>query len=167
MAVFKKFIMIFFILFLGACSASSSQSVILAPTAVDGVDKTASVVVFSPDQKFQELIPAVEFALVSNLNMRGTFKLSQANLESSDFILEVEILDAKRVSTGSRAALGMLAGKARITLRAKFFESGNDQPLGIVEVEGKSSSGTIFSGTTDEAIQKAVQEITQWIRARK
>ena len=154
-------------LFFSGCAGGSSSNEIMAFQPVDGIDKTVMVVVYSENERAQKRIPEVENALVSGLNLRGTFKRAATDLETSDFTLEVEILDTKNVGDSSRVMLGALAGRAKITLRAKFFERGNETPLGIIETQGKSSGGTVFAGTNDQAAQNAVQEILQWIRARK
>lgn len=87
-------------------------------------------------------------------------------MPDSDYTLAVTILDAKSVGGTKRAMLGALAGRARLTLQAALYKTGTRDPIGLVETEAKSSGGTIFAGTNDDAIALAAEEITTWLAGR-
>jgi len=163
-AVLNKIGFAFFILVLTGCAAESSQNVIIPSQPVDGVGATVNVIVTAQDPGHRSLVEEVERVLIFNLNSRRIFDMARTNLEPSDYVLEVRIIGANSVDHDSRIAFGGLAGKAKISLRASLFEYGAEKALGIVEVEGTSSGGTMFAGTNEESIQKAVTEILNFLR---
>jgi len=163
-AVLKKLGFALFILILTGCAAGSSQNVIIPTQPIDGVGATLNVIVTAQDPGDRALVEELERVLIFNLNSRRIFDMARTHLDPSDYVLEVRIIGVKSVDHDSRIAFGGLAGKAKITLRASLFEYGVETALGIVEVEGTSSGGTMFAGTNEDAIQNAVTEILNFLR---
>jgi len=163
----KRIPYIFLFFLITACSAGSSQRHIVPLSSFDGANKVADIQVFTQNQELRTFVQEVRTTLATNLNSRRVFGRAGWFLDNSDYTIKVEIIGGKSVSEDSRIAFGGLAGRARIKLRVNLFETGSDQPLGVVEVDGNSSGGTMFAGTNDDAIENAVLEIVFWLQSRR
>jgi len=81
----------------------------------------------------------------------------------SDLQLTAEITWLKRVSGGDRFWLGALAGRAMISVDVEFIETSSGNVIGAFVADGKSSGGTAFAGTTQEAIDRVIEKIDEFI----
>jgi len=82
------------------------------------------------------------------------------NAISSDSGIKVhaDIKEITIVTDGSRAFLGALAGRGRILIQVTVSDLKSGNKIEVFEAEGKSSAGTAFAGTTDQAVQLAAEQ---------
>ena len=72
--------------------------------------------------------------------------------------IESDIRAIKPVSDNSRQWFGALAGQAKILVKVTIFDLKSGNQIESFEVEGKSGQSA-YAGTTDEAIQKAAEQV--------
>ena len=77
--------------------------------------------------------------------------------------MDVDVLGLVNVTTTARALVGGLAGRGKIQLRVQLVEIEGGRVLCELAAEGKSSGGTVFSGTTSEAVDEAVAAIIAYL----
>jgi hypothetical protein len=101
-------------------------------------------------------------ALVSGLKETRLFVSvagNPADLEAGDGVkISVAITVLKKVTDNARAWTGALAGRARLTVRVTITDLKSGQPIEAFIAEGQSGASA-YAGTTDEAVQQAVQPI--------
>ena len=101
-------------------------------------------------------------ALVSSLKETRLFVSvagNPAGLEADDGVkISVAIIALKKVTDNARAWTGALAGRARIAVRVTITDLKSGQPIESFAAEGQSGESA-YAGTTDEAVQQAVQPI--------
>jgi len=78
-------------------------------------------------------------------------------------LVKAEITDIKKVSEGARFFLGMFAGSAWIKAKVSLVEASTARVIGTYDIEGNSGSSG-FSGGTNSAINKAVDEIVKIVK---
>jgi len=99
------------------------------------------------------LAKAVQVALLA----RRDFQVVKDDGSTAPVTLQLTVTGGKEVDEISRIGLGVLAGAARLAVRVEVFDAG--RPLDAFDVQAKSSSGTIFSGTTDQAASIVAEQI--------
>ena len=78
-------------------------------------------------------------------------------------MVKADITDIKKVSEGARFFLGMFAGSAWIKAKVSLIEASTARVIGTYDVEGNSGSSG-FSGGTNSAVNKAVDEIIKIVK---
>jgi hypothetical protein len=73
--------------------------------------------------------------------------------------IEIKILDIKKISRDERQWAGALAGRARILVRASITDLSSGKPVETFDAEGQSSGGSNLAGITDEAVQRAAEQV--------
>lgn len=154
-------------LLLSACAASGSIQVTSSvPASIDSAKSGAVDVATSVAGK-TETADALQKAIISQLLSKNVFKSVTAT-DQSDYLLKVNVVDVKEVSQGARIMLGALAGKAGITAQVDVLDRRNGTVTGSMVAKGQSSGGTVFAGTTQEAIdQTATQIVDYLLRSRR
>jgi len=79
-----------------------------------------------------------------------------------DLRVEARIVLLKKVTAESRAARGMLAGRARVAADVVLIEVTTGAVVGRFTVEGQSSG----VGTTEQAIRRASEQLVAFVLAR-
>jgi hypothetical protein len=77
----------------------------------------------------------------------------------SGIILEAEIKEIRKISKNTRLWAGALAGRARICVHVKISDLNSGNQIETFEADGESSCGSALAGTTDEAIERAADEV--------
>ncbi len=72
--------------------------------------------------------------------------------------INADIREIKRVSDDAREWVGALAGHAHILIRVTASDLKSGKQIEVFEVAGQSGASA-FAGTTDEAIQRAAQQV--------
>jgi hypothetical protein len=73
--------------------------------------------------------------------------------------IKIDIKEIKKVSAGEREWAGALAGRARIMVVATVSDLSSGKLIGTFDVVGESSGGSNLAGTTDEAVQRAAEQV--------
>jgi len=94
------------------------------------------------------------FAAISGLSAGG----------NGDLRVDANISDLRRVSSGARVMLGAFAGRGNMTVDVKLVDTRSGDTVGSFTSQGTSSGGTVFSGTTDQAVELAARQIVEYIR---
>ena len=82
---------------------------------------------------------------------------------AADLKLKADIVEMRKVSTGKRMMLGGLAGRGSVKVNAELLDGRNGTKLGAFTSEGKTSGGTVFAGTTEQALQRAAEQIAGFV----
>ena len=91
------------------------------------------------------------FANVSEIETNNSSATTGIKVES-------KITEIKKVSDNARVWFGGLAGKAHVTAQVTVTEFGSGKEIETFEVVGISGNSA-RSGTTDEAIQRAAEQV--------
>lgn len=105
-------------------------------------------------------------AKLRNANLFQSVVSLANNPETSyyDLILNMKIKDLKKVSTTSRIMFGMFAGRSKILVENELVDHSTGHRVGSFTAQGKSSGGTVFAGTTDQALEKVADQIVNFVQ---
>ena len=59
--------------------------------------------------------------------------------------------------------LGAFAGRGSVKVSADLLDGRSGGKLSAFTSEGKTSAGTVFAGTTEQALQRAAEEIAGFV----
>jgi len=100
-------------------------------------------------------------AIISGLNETKMFPSVTASKpadSSNGVIVNAEIRAIKKVSDRAREWSGALAGRARVLIRVTISDLNSGSQIEVFEADGESGKAA-FAGTTDEAIQRAAEQV--------
>jgi hypothetical protein len=156
----RRFVLVLSILgTLTACSSSVKTTMQAAPTESIEKFKTMAVIVNATEggatdaEKFHRV-------LAGALTTLRRWDFVKAN---SDVTLTVTIVELTKVSQPMRVLFGAMMGQASIETDVVLTDAAGTV-LTQFHVKGKSSGGSIFAGTTDEAFEEAANEIAAVLR---
>jgi hypothetical protein len=159
------------------CIFSGCLLVLLAGCASSGVVKSASptfasapvthdlavVETSSSVTNANAQIKLLNAMIISGLQQSGKFgRVSGNKIETSAASGIKIIADVKEfygVSDSARMLIGGLAGRARVLIQVTVSDMKSGNQIETFEAEGKSSGGTAFSGTTDQAVERAAEQV--------
>lgn len=131
--------------------------------------KTAIVHVTSQLPESRQEIFQLESLIIAKLREKGIFeKVISGNTSPdapADLKLDGKIVELKKVNAGMRVMLGAFAGQGRVLVDVALIEQKSGDGIAKFMAEGKSSGGTIFAGTTEQAIERAAEQIVGFIQA--
>lgn len=128
--------------------------------------QTVSVKVITLLTNCQEEIEKIEKTLIEKLQETNIFKEIQNNTQKADLIIEINIEELAKVTKAERFWYGALAGRAKVAGKVKLLEGSSGKVLGSFYLESESSGGTIFAGTTEQAIDNFVKQIISYIQEK-
>ena len=99
--------------------------------------------------------------MVDQLTKKAVFR-AVVDKTGADYLVRVKITSLKDVGSTERLMLGALAGRASISADVEVYDR-TGAFIGGMTAEGKSSGGTIFAGTTKEAIELAAGQIANYL----
>lgn len=105
---------------------------------------------------------ALKRAIVAQLVSKKVFR-SVTDVDSSDYVLKVDVVEVNEVSQGARIFFGTLAGQAAITANVEVLDRKDGRILSSMVAKGQSSGGHVFAGTTQEAIDQAATQISDYL----
>ncbi len=133
--------------------------------------KILTIHVYSEDKKASSQVSALESQLRQDLRNRGRFETvyfsDEKQEKSADLKLDVKLLKVRRVSSLSRVMFGAFAGRAKLVAQVQIADLNTQAEVASFEVEGKSSGGTVFAGTTDQAVQQVSKQIVDYLTSGK
>ncbi len=155
-----------FALLLSACAASGSVQ--MKPAGFSAVDskKSAAVEVTSSVADKADTATALKQAIVAQLASKNVFK-AITTADAADYQLKVNVLSVSDVGQGTRIMLGAFAGQAEISAQVDVIDSKAGKAMGSFIAKGQSSGGTIFAGTTQQAIDQAAAQIADHLLANR
>lgn len=109
--------------------------------------------------------------IASGLQQSGQFKRVTSSVPPEDSAphlkVTARIKDLSKVSDGARVAVGALAGRASIVVDVELTDLPRGESIGTFQAVGKSSAGWVGAGTTDQAVQRAGEQIAAEILKRR
>ncbi len=113
-----------------------------------------------------KIIDAVVMRLRNLAVFKKVYSAEQASPEDiADLKLNVRVTNIKRVTKASRLWFGSMAGQGRIKANIELFDLLANIKVRQATVEGVTSIGTAFSGSTEEAIDKLAEAIAEYFQA--
>jgi hypothetical protein len=160
-----------FILLLAAGCASTGNSTMSQPLSVQlSHYKSATIEVRSTlsknPEKLDEFMVQLESRIIAKLREQKAFEkiYSQAETDShSDLRITVIITKIRDIDNFDRVMWGALAGQAKTEATVEFKEQTTDRLVGSGKIEGKSSNGTVLSGTTAEAVDRVADQVVNLV----
>ncbi|MCS7215237.1 MAG: hypothetical protein RMI30_07120 [Thermodesulfovibrio sp.] len=126
-------------------------------------NKTAQVVVETQIPGTDKELEQTETVLIEKLKSANIFSSIVGKNQNADFLLKINIEELVRVSKSDRFWLGALAGRAKIAGKVTLVENFSGRSIGSFYIESTSSGGTIFAGTTEDAINKFADDIVKYL----
>jgi hypothetical protein len=128
--------------------------------------ESASVTVNTilPDCKKE--IEQIEKSLTAKLKEYNIFSKITDKSQSPDLIIKVEIEELVKVSKSERFWFGAMAGRGKVNGRITLIEEFSGKIIGSFYVESLTSGGSIFAGTTEQAINNFIEKIISFIQEK-
>ncbi len=157
----KKLSIIILLFFLIGCASQTS----VKPDSLFQIKevKSVSVIVDTIIPSSEKEIEAIEQKLIEKLREANIFSKVSIKNQKSDLIIKVQIEELVKVSKSDRFWFGSLAGRAKVAGKVTLIESFSGKVLVSFDLEAISSGGTIFAGTTEQAIDNFVEKLTDFI----
>ncbi len=158
----KRFNLLFILLiFLTGCAAQTT--IRPAKEIKIGNVKTIAVRVATGLPDCQREIAQIRERLREKLKNSGLFEEVLTEDRNSDLILRVDIEEMVKVSKADRFWYGAFAGRGKVAGQITLIEGGSGKILGQAHIESITSGGSIFAGTTEEAIENFTEKIKLFI----
>jgi len=152
------------LLFTGCASSGASRFSQPLNTKLSNY-KTVVVSVKSNVANTEALVMQIEGAILSALKNQGKFlKVSSSvigNAADTELKVAVTITEVEDVDTFNRVMLGAFAGQGKVHADLELTESQSGKILAKGSIEGKTSGGSIFAGTTPEAAERVAEEVVR------
>lgn len=173
----KRRLLLTVVIVMGFClmsCAASNESVITTPIAIKlsqykdiMVSVTGSITDSMADPISDEEKDLLVYEILKGLELTGKFQQVKVSDPSGQIICELfvkaEVIKINRVSRVARIMGGGLAGQASVELKVKLVDYKDNKLIGETNVTGKSSGGTIFAGTTEEAIKEGAKGVVAFV----
>ncbi|NKB24006.1 MAG: DUF4410 domain-containing protein [Kiritimatiellae bacterium] len=109
----------------------------------------------------------LESEIISRLRTKGLFErvFSRAAGDDAphDLTVLVTIKEIRKVSPGARVTLGAFAGQGKMIVNIQLLDASSGSVVAQATAEGKTSGGTVFAGTTPQAVSKIADEVVKLI----
>ncbi|MCL4537286.1 MAG: DUF4410 domain-containing protein [Nitrospirae bacterium] len=158
-------VMIFALGFYG-CASTSTVNTTIVPTVPLDSFKTVSINVQTKVEDSEKEMQAFKGILISELTKKNKWEVITGNASQGQLGLTATITNLNKVGGASRILMGALAGRASVEVEVVLKDS-KGNVISQFSVNGKSSGGTIFAGTTDQALEKAAEQIVAFMDGRK
>jgi len=130
-----------------------------AAVTYDFVQVTVTSTLANADREIQ-LLNALVITGLQQTGRFGHVTSSYApDMTGMGLKVTAEIRELRGVSEAGRIWFGGLAGRARLLVHVTVTDIKSGAPVETFDAEGKSSGGTVFAGTTDQAIQRTAEQI--------
>ncbi len=168
MNIATKSKMVFFlitILLLSGCASTGTMQ-LTKPVSerINNYNKIAIDVSSDIKDSSSEVIQ-LEKMVVIKLREKGLFeRVIPGTMDTStDLHLKIKIVELQKVGSAARLVFGALAGQAKVTVDAKLVDIKTNSVLGAFRAEGKSSGGSTFAGTTEQALERVAEQIVAFL----
>jgi len=163
-SVFKQGMILLVLLAFAGCASSGAIRQVSpisarAPVSVDFalVETTTAIAGLEPETRL------LNDLVISGLRGRQVLGevdgIPAADGSPGGIKIAIKILEIKKISSDERQWAGALAGRAHILVEAKVTDLSSGKPVETFQAEGQSSGGSNLAGTTDEAVQRAAEQI--------
>jgi hypothetical protein len=83
--------------------------------------------------------------------------------QPAELALVVTVTKIRRVDAGSRVILGAFAGQGEVIVQVDLVNGHTGALLASAVIEGKTSGGTIFAGTTPQAAERVTEQVIDFV----
>ena len=154
------------LLLLGGCATGAIYPI--TPITVRLSNYNTMLVKVSPEFPYatQEAIQ-LESMIITKLTKEMLFKniiAGSSSNTSAELHLSVKVIRVKKVSRSERLVLGAMIGRAGIFVDVELTDLKTGRKIGAFTATGKSSGGTIFAGTTKQAVEYAAKKIVEFVQ---
>lgn len=150
----------------GCASGGSTHFSQALDSSLSGYN-TVVVAVKSNVANTDALVMQIEGAILAALKNQGKFSKVSSSIivNATDMVLKitVTITEVRDVNTFDRVMLGALAGQGKMYADVELAESPSGKILAKGLIEGKTSGGSIFAGTTPEAADRVAEEVVKLV----
>lgn len=160
-------IFIFILILLGGCVSKGAVSLTTPITANLSTYKTMLLNISSQFPGSYEEIVQQNMIIADALKKRLFDRVIAGSLfpdAQADLRLDAKITALKKVSPGERFWGGAMAGRAGVDVEVELFDLRKNKSIGAFFAQGRSSGGTIFAGTTSQAVRRAAEKIVKFIQ---
>lgn len=162
--IFSMVLAVMFALSFYGCASTSSVNTAIAPTIPLDSFKTVSVNVQTKVEDSEKEAKTFKEILSSELK-KNRWEVLDGNPQCQ-LELSATITNLNKVAGASRILLGALAGKASVDVDV-IVKDAKGKVISQFTANGKSSGGTIFAGTTDQALEKAAAQMAAFMENGK
>lgn len=161
---------LFLVLLAVGCASTSTSTVRQPFTSKLGQFKSAAVEVKStvakPPAKLDEFMVQLESRIIAKLRSQNAFeKIFSASSDApSELQITVTLTQIRDVNTFNRVMWGAMAGTAKSEALLEIRERSTGKLIGANNILGKSSGGSVFAGTTAEAVERVADEVVRQIQ---
>ncbi len=163
--IFGMILTVMFALSFYGCASTSSVNTAIAPSVPLDSFKTVSVNVQTKVEDSEKEAKTFKEILTSELRKNNKWDVLDGNPQCQ-LELSATITNLNKVGGASRIILGALAGRASVDVDV-VVKDAKGKVISQFAVNGKSSGGTIFAGTTDQALEKAAAQIAAFMQNGK
>ncbi len=115
------------------------------------------------DEECEKEIKNIENQLKEKFKQSDLFEIVSVENQKPELTIEINITELIRVTASDRLLVGALAGRAKVAGTIELFDHTTNEILGKFTVEGLSSGGTVFAGTTKQAVEKFIEQVINFI----
>ena len=157
---------------IGGCITTATRHItVLKPLNLDIFDGQQIVIVEVTQRGPATIEEANLFSrrLVQRLDETNQFSevnLQQNTARTANLLVQCDIVAIRRVHINKRKIGGGLVGRASIDVHVRLISPLFGSIVGEVTVKGLSSGGTAFSGTTEDAMEKATEAIVDYVMGK-
>jgi len=142
----------------GAVTNISAPSTGLPISRDNAIVETSSALADVEPQK--SLLNALIISGLQQTQRFGRVSGNQVGIGPTSGIKVIaDIKEVNAVSDVARVMVGAFAGQARILVQVTITDLKSGNQIETFEAEGKSSAGSAFAGTTDQAVQRVAEQI--------
>lgn len=142
----------------GGVHKASAPSTKLSRNQSICINVSATTSAWSPEAS------SLKGILIAKLDESGIFRNITTDADTADLRLDVLIVRVKRVSGASRVLVGAMAGRAGINTESRLYDVRSNASLASFDAYGRSSGGTVFAGTTAQAIDRVADKICDFLK---
>jgi len=161
-------IFVFILIFLEGCASRGTTTTTTPMTLKLSTYKTMLFNISSQVPESSEEITQLETMTIAKLREKRLFDKVISGSASpdaqTDLRLNAKIIQLKKVSPGARVMVGAMAGRAGIDVEVELFDLKESKSIGTFIAQGRSSGGTVFAGTTPQAVERAAEQIVEFIQ---
>lgn len=126
--------------------------------------KSMTVSVTSSVANTDALVMMIESVILSSLSNQGKYsRITSGNVADTELKTSVVITKIRDVDTFDRVMLGAFAGQGKVFADVELTEMKSGRVLAKGSVEGTTSGGSIFAGTTPQAAERVANEVIKLI----
>ena len=167
-SVVKYGIVLVLAVLLNACASSGTLQTSIPMTVKLTDYKTMLINVSAQTPESAEEVAELEKMTIDKLREKNVFGNVVPGSTSPEAAVELrlslKIVQLHKVSRSARLMMGGLAGQASIVIEAELLDVKAGKTVGGFKVEAQSSGGTVFAGTTSQAIERAVEQIVGFVQ---